>query len=58
MGVFIVVNKVLGIRVVLVRDVEIVKGICWWNDVNVLVMSLWVIFLAIVKEILVVWFME
>lgn len=57
-GVSIAANKVPGIRAALVRDAETAKGTRWWNDVNVLVMSLRATSPAIAKEILAAWFTE
>jgi len=39
-GASIAANKVPGIRAALVHDAETAKGARWWNDANVLVMSL------------------
>lgn len=57
-GASIAANKVPGIRAALVRDAETAKGARWWNDANVLVMSLRAMSEAIAKEILEVWFKE
>ncbi|MBE9202739.1 RpiB/LacA/LacB family sugar-phosphate isomerase [Synechocystis salina LEGE 06099] len=55
-GASIAANKVPGIRAALVRDAETAKGARWWNDANVLVMSLRATSPAIAKEILTAWF--
>jgi ribose 5-phosphate isomerase B len=57
-GASIAANKVPGIRAALVRDAETAKGARWWNDANVLVMSLRATSPAIAKEILTAWFAE
>ena len=51
-------NKVRGIRAALVGDAETAKGARWWNDANVLVMSLRATSTAVAKEILEAWFSE
>ncbi|MBE9174172.1 RpiB/LacA/LacB family sugar-phosphate isomerase [Synechocystis salina LEGE 06155] len=55
-GASIAANKVPGIRAALVRDAETARGARWWNDANVLVMSLRATSPAIAKEILTAWF--
>ncbi len=57
-GATIAANKVPGIRAALVRDAETAKGARWWNDANVLVMSLRAMSDAIAMEILDAWFRE
>lgn len=57
-GASMVANKVPGIRAALVHDQETAKGARWWNDANVLVMSLRATSEAIAKEILEAWFNE
>lgn len=57
-GASIAANKVPGIRAALVRDAETARGARWWNDANVLVMSLRATSDAIAKEILDAWFQE
>ena len=57
-GASIAANKVPGIRAALVCDAETAKGARWWNDANVLVMSLRATSEAIAKEIIEAWFQE
>ncbi len=57
-GATIAANKVPGVRAALVRDAETAKGARWWNDANVLVMSLRAMSTAIAMEILDAWFSE
>ncbi len=57
-GASIAANKVPGIRAALVRDAETAKGARWWNDANVLIMSLRATSEEIAKEILEAWFNE
>ncbi len=57
-GATIAANKVPGIRAALVRDAETAKGARWWNDANVLVMSLRAMSDAVANEILDAWFSE
>jgi ribose 5-phosphate isomerase B len=57
-GASIAANKVAGIRAALCHDAETAKGARWWNDANVLVMSLRATSEAVAKEILVAWFSE
>ncbi len=57
-GASIAANKVPGIRAALVRDAETAKGARWWNDANVLVMSLRAMSEAIAMETLDAWFSE
>lgn len=51
-------NKVPGIRAALVKDAETARGARWWNDANVLVMSLRATSKEVAKEILEAWFSE
>lgn len=51
-------NKVHGIRAALCSDAETAKGARWWNDANVLVMSLRATSTEVAKEILDAWFSE
>lgn len=55
-GASIAANKVPGVRAALCRDAETAKGARWWNDANVLVMSLRATPEAVAKEILEAWF--
>lgn len=57
-GASIAANKVPGIRAALVGDAETAKGARWWNDANVLVLSLRATSEAIAQEILQAWFSE
>jgi ribose 5-phosphate isomerase B len=55
-GASMAANKVPGIRAALCHDAETAKGARWWNDANVLVMSLRATPEAVAKEILEAWF--
>ena len=57
-GASIAANKVPGIRAALCGDAQTARGARWWNDANVLVMSLRATSDAIAKEILEAWFAE
>ncbi len=57
-GASIAANKVRGIRAALCGDAETARGAKWWNDANVLVMSLRATSTEIAKEILDAWFSE
>ena len=57
-GSAIAANKVRGIRAALVGDAETARGARWWNDANVLVMSLRATSTEVAKEILDAWFSE
>jgi ribose 5-phosphate isomerase B len=57
-GASIAANKIPGIRAALVHDAETAKGARWWNDANVLVMSLRATSEEIAGEILAAWFSE
>ena len=47
-----------GIRAALCGDAETARGARWWNDANVLVMSLRKTSTEVAKEILDAWFSE
>src|SRR6266508_2092985 len=51
-------NKVPGIRAALCADAQTARGARWWNDANVLVMSLRATSPEVAKEILDAWFSE
>ena len=51
-------NKVPGIRAALCADAETARGAKWWNDANVLVMSLRAVSPEVAREILDAWFAE
>lgn len=57
-GASIAANKVPGIRAALCADAQTAKGARWWNDANVLVMSLRATSPEVAKEILDAWFSE
>lgn len=57
-GASIAANKVPGIRAALCHDAQTARGAKWWNDANVLVMSLRATSEPIAKEILDAWFEE
>ena len=57
-GSSIAANKVRGIRAALCGDAETARGARWWNDANVLVMSLRKTSTEVAKEILDAWFSE
>jgi ribose 5-phosphate isomerase B len=57
-GASIAANKVKGIRAALCADAETARGARWWNDANVLVMSLRKTSTEVAKEILDAWFSE
>ena len=57
-GASMVANKVRGIRAALCADAETARGAKWWNDANVLVMSLRATSPEIANEILDAWFAE
>jgi ribose 5-phosphate isomerase B len=57
-GASIAANKVPGVRAALCHDAETARGARWWNDANVLVMSLRATPEAVAKEILEAWFSE
>lgn len=57
-GASIAANKVPGIRAALCGDAQTAQGARWWNDANVLVMSLRATSPDVAKEILEAWFTE
>ncbi len=57
-GASIAANKVPGIRAALCADAQTARGARWWNDANVLVMSLRATSPEVAKEILDAWFSE
>ena len=57
-GASIAANKVPGIRAALCGDAQTAKGARWWNDANVLVLSLRATSPEVAKEILDAWFSE
>lgn len=57
-GASIAANKVPGIRAALCGDAQTARGARWWNDANVLVMSLRATSPEVAKEILDAWFSE
>lgn len=57
-GASIAANKVPGIRAALCADAQTARGARWWNDANVLVMSLRATSTHVAKEILTAWFKE
>lgn len=57
-GASIAANKVPGIRAALCADAQTARGARWWNDANVLVMSLRATSTEVAKEILDAWFAE
>jgi ribose 5-phosphate isomerase B len=57
-GASIAANKVSGIRAALCGDAQTAQGARWWNDANVLVMSLRATSTEVAKEILDAWFSE
>jgi ribose 5-phosphate isomerase B len=57
-GASIAANKVPGIRAALCRDAETARGARWWNDANVLVLSLRATSPEVAKEILDAWYSE
>lgn len=57
-GASIAANKVPGIRAALCGDAQTAKGARWWNDANVLVMSLRATSMEVAGEILEAWFSE
>ncbi|MDX1414538.1 MAG: RpiB/LacA/LacB family sugar-phosphate isomerase [Candidatus Promineifilaceae bacterium] len=57
-GASMAANKVPGIRAALVGDAETARGAKWWNDANVLVMSLRATSPEVAREILDAWFTE
>jgi len=57
-GASIAANKVPGVRAALCGDAQTAKGARWWNDANVLVMSLRATSPEVAKEILDAWYTE
>ena len=57
-GASIVANKVPGVRAALCGDANTARGARWWNDANVLVMSLRATATEIAREMLDAWFSE
>ena len=57
-GASMAANKVPGIRAALCGDAQTAKGARWWNDANVLVMSLRATSTEVAQEILDAWFSE
>ncbi len=57
-GASIAANKVPGIRAALCADAETARGARWWNDANVLVMSLRKTSPEVAREMLDAWFAE
>ena len=57
-GASMAANKVPGIRAALCGDAQTARGARWWNDANVLVMSLRATSTEVAKEILNAWFAE
>lgn len=57
-GASIAANKVPGIRAALCGDAQTARGARWWNDANVLVMSLRATSTEVAKEILDGWYSE
>ena len=57
-GASIAANKVPGIRAALCGDAQTARGARWWNDANVLVMSLRATSSEVAQEILDAWFSE
>jgi ribose 5-phosphate isomerase B len=57
-GASMAANKVPGIRAALCGDAQTARGARWWNDANVLVMSLRATSPDVAKEILDAWFSE
>ncbi len=57
-GASIAANKVPGVRAALCGDAQTARGARWWNDANVLVMSLRATSEDVAGEILEAWFNE
>ncbi len=57
-GASMAANKVPGIRAALCGDAQTAKGARWWNDANVLAMSLRATSPEVAKEILDAWYSE
>lgn len=57
-GASIAANKVPGIRAALCGDAQTAQGARWWNDANVVVLSLRATSPEVAKEILDAWYAE
>lgn len=57
-GASIAANKVPGIRAALCGDAQTAQGARWWNDANVVVLSLRATSPEVTKEILDAWYSE
>jgi ribose 5-phosphate isomerase B len=57
-GASIAANKVPGVRAALCGDAQTAQGARWWNNANVLVLSLRATSPEVAKEILDAWFSE
>jgi ribose 5-phosphate isomerase B len=57
-GASMAANKIPGIRAALCGDAETARGAKWWNDANVLVMSLRATSTEVANEMLDAWFEE
>ena len=57
-GASIAANKVPGVRAALCGDAQTAKGARWWNDANILVLSLRATSPEVAKEILDSWYAE
>ncbi len=57
-GASMAANKVPGVRAALCSDAQTAKGARWWNDANVLVMSLRATSTEVAQEILDAWYSE
>ena len=57
-GASIAANKVSGIRAALCRDAQTARGARWWNNANILVLSLRATSTEVSSEILDAWFSE
>lgn len=57
-GASMAANKVPGIRAALCGDAQTARGARWWNDANVLVMSLRATSTEVAEEILDAWYSE
>jgi ribose 5-phosphate isomerase B len=57
-GASMAANKVPGIRAALCGDAQTARGARWWNDANVVVLSLRATSPEVAKEILDAWFAE
>jgi RpiB/LacA/LacB family sugar-phosphate isomerase len=57
-GASIAANKVPGVRAALCGDAQTARGARWWNDANILVMSLRATSENVAGEILEAWFSE